>query len=348
MALPSLDGRREVCLEWGSAAAWPAVRLLLAWPPVFPCDWGETMKLAVECAVEAVQLYVGSGLTVGRGDQEYSLVGDADDKLVAVKIVARIPEDEQVVSDMEPGSGDVAVNVRIGLPGVYGRLMSQMQAFEGLLSFRCGGQFARLRWDRPKVEFIPENEGEEADVAVHGFQFSEEYRDHAVRIPDHAWAEIVDASQQLGGLVVPLSFLREALNDFRQFRYVAAFCNFYFILEDFYGAGKTKNRDIEREFKSSPELRESVRWTMDNYLERGDHRAEVQRLCEEERKAYDVDGLIELLVRVRGNLHHFSTQSSKRHGTPFNQEDFKSIAFFAMGLVSRAVAGRLFNSRKTG
>lgn len=305
------------------------------------------MKLAVECAVEAVQLYVGSGLTVGRGDQEYSLVGDADGKLAAVRIIARVPEDEQVVSDMEPGSGDVAVQFRIGFPDVCGRLISEMQVLEGLLAFRCDGQLARLRWDRPKVEFIPENDAEKAQIAVHGLQFSEEYRDYRVRIPQDAWAEMVDSSDQLGGLVVALSFFREALNDFRQSRYVGAFYNFYFILEDFYGAGNTKNRLIKQEFKNSHELRESVRWVMDNYLGRRDHRAKVQRLCEEEKKAYSVDGLIELLVRVRGNLHHFSARSSKRHGTPLNQQDFESIAFFAMGLASRALTGRLFNSRKS-
>lgn len=306
------------------------------------------MKLAVECAVEAVQLYVGSGLTVGRGDQEYSLVGDADGKLVAVKIVARVPEDEQVVSDLQPGSGDVALQVRIGFPRVYGRLISEMQLFEGLLSFRCDGQLARLRWDSPKVEFIPESETEKAHVGLHGFQSSREYRDHRIAIPEDAWAEMVNGSGQLGDLVIPLSFFREGLNDFRQSRYVGAFYNFYFILEDFYGAGNTKNRLIKQEFKNSHELRESVRWVMDNYLGRRDHRAKVQRLCEEEKRAYDVDGLIDLLVSVRGNVHHFSGKSPKRHGTPLNQEDFESIAFFAMGLASRAMTGRLFDSRKSG
>jgi hypothetical protein len=301
------------------------------------------MKLAVECAVDAVHVYVGTGLTIVRGDQEYSLVADADGKLAAVKIAARVPKDEQVVSDLQPGSGDVALQVRIEFPDICDRLISEMQVLEGLLAFRCDGQLARIRWDRPKVEFIPENDTEKAQIAVHGFQSSKDYRDYRVRIPRDAWAKMVDTSHQLGDLVVPLSFFREALNDFRQFRYVGAFCNFYFVLEDFYGAGKTRNRDIEREFKNSHELRGSVRWVMDNYLGRSDHKTKVQQLCEEERKTYDVDGLIALLVRVRGNVHHFSAKSSKRHGTPFNQEDFQSIAFFAMGLASRGMAGRLFD-----
>jgi len=304
------------------------------------------MKLAVECAVDAVYVYVGSGLAAVRGDQEYSLVGDADGKLAAVKIVARVPEDDGVISDMQPGSGDVALQVTIGLPRVYERLISEMQVFEGLLAFRCEGQLARLRWDSPKVEFIPENEREKAYVAVHGFQSSKVYRDRRIRISQDAWAKMVNTSDQLGDLVIPLSFFREALSDFGQFRYAGAFCNFYFILEDFYGGGKTRNKDIEREFKNSRELRESVRWTMDNYLGRRQHRAKVQRLCEEEKKSYGVDGLIELLVRVRGNLHHFSGRSSKRHGTPINEEDFESIAFFVMGLATRAVAGRLLDARK--
>ena len=88
-ALPQL--LEQLNRPWGGMAGGQAPTGLA---PVFRCDWGETMKLAVECAVDAVHVYVGNGLTVARGDQEYSLISDADGKLVAVKIVARVPEDE--------------------------------------------------------------------------------------------------------------------------------------------------------------------------------------------------------------------------------------------------------------
>ena len=297
------------------------------------------MKLAIECAVEAAHLYVGSGFTFVRGDREYSLVGDPDGKLAAVKIVAQVPQDEVWVSDMQPGSGDVKLDLRVTFPPTLDRLVSTMQALEGLLSFHCSGQLSRVRWDQPKVEFIPEDEGEEAPVrALHR---KPEYRDERIHISGQAWTRIVDTADRLGDLVIPLAFYREAFNDFRQARYVGAFYNFYFLLEDFYGGGETKNKKVEREFKNCPEMRESVRWTMDNYLTKRDHGANVQRLCEEEHRDYTVDGLIELLVRVRGNLHHFPGKSSKRHGTPLNQRDFESIAFFAMGIACRAITSKL-------
>jgi hypothetical protein len=304
------------------------------------------MKLAVECAVETAYVYVGSGLTAMRGDQEYSLVGDSDGKLAAVRIVAQIPQDEACGLDIKPGSGDVKVVFRLTYPPTRERILSAMQAVEGLLSFYCSGQLSRIRWDQPKVEFIPEDEAEKALAG--SFHPSYEYRDERIGISREAWNGVVEAAQRLGHLIIPLSFYREASNEFRQGRYAGAFCNFYLVLEDLYGAGKTRNKDIEWQFKNCPEMRESVLWTMDNYLTKRDHAANVRRLCSEEHRQYTVDGLIELLVRVRGNLHHFSAKSSKRHGTPLNQEDFESIAFFAMGLACRAVTRRLVDTRRSG
>jgi hypothetical protein len=45
---------------------------------------------------------------------------------------------------------------------------------------------------------------------------------------------------------------------------------------------------------------------------------------------FDEEGIISLIVQVRGNLHHYSQKSSKKKGTPFNQRDFETMAYLLM------------------
>jgi hypothetical protein len=49
------------------------------------------------------------------------------------------------------------------------------------------------------------------------------------------------------------------------------------------------------------------------------------------------EGLIKLLVKKRGELHHFSIKSSKQQGTPFNNLDYKTITFIALDLAGRSL-----------
>ena len=51
-------------------------------------------------------------------------------------------------------------------------------------------------------------------------------------------------------------------------------------------------------------------------------------------------GLGELLFEMRGALHHYSSRSTRAKGTPFNQNDFETIALLAMHLVTTAIAYR--------
>ena len=67
------------------------------------------------------------------------------------------------------------------------------------------------------------------------------------------------------------------------------------------------------------------------------HKTNVQRFCNEEGVAYDVDGLTDLLQKIRGNLHHYSSKSSKHLGTPFTHEEFESIAFLTMSLALQTI-----------
>lgn len=131
------------------------------------------------------------------------------------------------------------------------------------------------------------------------------------------------------------------MNEYAARRFINAFYNFYFILEDLYGSGKTKNYDILKVLRSSDEFKESLNWIFKTQLNDDRHKTNLYNFCNEEGITYNINGLIELLVKVRGNLHHYSSRSTKHIGTPFNQDDFESIAFMTMGLSVKAILNKI-------
>jgi len=133
-------------------------------------------------------------------------------------------------------------------------------------------------------------------------------------------------------LTIPMSFFREACNDFRNHRYVAAFYGFYFFLDDLYGAAKTKNRQVMEEFLDSAQLRGAFEEAYRVLSEpaTSSQKAAFDTLVARLNCATSVEGLVEFVVLMRGELHHFSQRSNRPKGHPLNQELFQPVAFFLM------------------
>ena len=138
------------------------------------------------------------------------------------------------------------------------------------------------------------------------------------------------------------------MNEFNSRRYINAFYNFYFVLEDIYGEGKTRNKDIAKTFRESTDFIEITEWMLKGFLKKDNrHNSNIQRFCDEEKVTYDVGGLIDLLQKIRGNLHHYSSKSSKHLGTPFTHEEFESIAFLTMGLALQTILRKIVDINKS-
>lgn len=150
------------------------------------------------------------------------------------------------------------------------------------------------------------------------------------------------------------SFWREGENEVHGGRFINAFYNFYFVLEGLYGNGQWNNDKLEAEFKGSNELKAWI----DAYLaapQSEAHIEQVHQLLPEQKKLAlpTHETLIELIIRTRNRLHHFSNDPKKPHGSPLNHDLYEGISmlvrFLAQkGLVKRAlevtgVAGRPVN-----
>jgi hypothetical protein len=223
--------------------------------------------------------------------------------------------------------------------------MELLQYLESELSFYAN--LKKIYWEIPNITVIPENDEDKNVANVLSVELTEKrYPDPKIKLTLDVFENMVLNKKTYDFLTIPKSFFREGEREFKSFRYINAFYNYYFILEDLYGKGKTRNYAIEENFKKSLTFRNHIDWIINNGL-KGKHKTNIQTLLSEENKSYDVDGLIELIVKVRGNLHHFSSKSSKHKGTPFNHQHFESMALL-LGCLSKMCIMQKIDERNKG
>lgn len=303
------------------------------------------MKLELKCKIKS-KTYIGiSILETSLNGKDFSLIPDEKGLLKEIIVRSPIPSSKKIISKITPSESPLAkheINITLD-EDIVNEVKNLLQYLESTLSFSAN--LEKISWEEPDLKFIPETEQDKADVNILSFSSQKSYPDEEKILTLDAFRDIVLEKGKYEFLTVVKSFYREGKREFNSFRYINAFYNFYFVIEDLYGNGKTKNFDIEKEFKKSSDFRSFVEWMMTKNLE-GRHKKNIEKFLKEENKLFDIDGLIELIVRIRGNLHHFSTKSTKHKGTPLNQQDFESIAFLLLGLSVRSILQKIYERNK--
>ena len=209
------------------------------------------------------------------------------------------------------------------------RLIDMAQHIEAIGSFWLG--ISKVYWERPIRRWIGDT-SEELDLLKtlpNEWKETRNEKDLNLKVTPEILGSIIANRSLHANLTLPMSFYREGSNDFKRGYYANAFVNFYFYLDDLYGAGATKNKQVEERLKKSVHVRAAVKEAIEE-LERpgpSENLDQVMSFLREDRKQLTVDGVIELIVQIRGNLAHFSQKSTKRKGHAFNQFDFRGVAY---------------------
>lgn len=112
--------------------------------------------------------------------------------------------------------------------------------------------------------------------------------------------DLIKNKHKFSSLINPLAFFREGVNDFKTFRYINSFFNFYFVLEGLYGNGKTKNKDVAREFADSIEFNNIIISEIERLKQEPEHWTKLNEMCRVRSKKINAKGIIHLLVLTRG------------------------------------------------
>ncbi len=157
-------------------------------------------------------------------------------------------------------------------------------------------------------------------------------------VRERAFNMLVRHAPFFDSLTVPIAFWREGGNQMDDKNYVQAFYSYFFVIEDLYADGKTGERPVLKAFSESEEFCRICVSTLPRFFGKGDeHESALRRFFEAEGCQADRFGLQKFLFRMRGNLHHYFGKSPRPHPTPFNQQQFHSVALLALFIATLAI-----------
>lgn len=261
--------------------------------------------------------------------------------LVSILVSARVPA-EQFSATLGPGDGKVHARIDIqGDSAISGRIWQHLQALESHLAFSSGGAIERVRWDRPEEVRIPETEDERQHAAISSFKVDyHDPRPHITLTSDAAEA-IVKASHRVADeLVVPKAFWREGMNTYIEQRYVQAYYNFYFVLEGLFAEGKSSEAQVLKAFQQSTEMTAVTEYALNVASGDARHWNVLNGIFADLNCPVNVIGAQRVLVRLRGQLHHFSKKSTRAQANPFAEGNFHSPSWFALAFAQMALLRR--------
>lgn len=295
------------------------------------------MRYCVSAKVEG-NIYLKEPGVIEHEDFLIDLRTNSSNLLTEIAISIKVPDDKlsSMKSTAEPSNGNVAAKFNIGGDQeLFNRLIRELQYIESDISFATVGTLHRVYWENPSnIEFIPETDDdfEFPVISLHGLNKS--YRKtHAVLSMEDITSLLNESSTTLR-LRVAKAFWRDGLTYFNQFKYIQAFYSFYFVIEDYYAGGKSNEKQVLKQFNKSPEFKEISELSLKSISREKRHKDNLNELFKDEGLEMDQTGLATFLFRVRGKLHHYSSKSSKKQGTPFNQMDFESVALLVLHMAT--------------
>lgn len=303
------------------------------------------MKYALECKVDSLHL-IQKEIKYNKNDKEYILKPNTKGFIQSIKIIKTISNPESFFSEIIEGKGDSKLTINIKADeDVFNELKFEFQYLESSLAF--GSAPIKIHWESPTQEWIAENKEEREKLKVFKTEVQRGYPIKPVFIEEEDIISFIDNKKDYEELTVLKTFYNNGGDFFRNFRYINAFYNFYYVIEDVYGGGKTQNRAIMNSYKKSRELKEHIKWVRDNYIDTSPkHKKNLDVFLKDMNKTDSVNDIIEFLVLTRGRLHHYSRKSTIKIGTPLNRLEYETVAFFMLGLAFRAILQEILNINK--
>lgn len=286
------------------------------------------MKLRLECDVDSL-IELPDDIDVNWFGRQVYFKRDDKGVFSHIRIEGSLPDyPNSSITYKQEGAG---IRIDIDISHEHqSALLSDLQVIEGVFAFF--EELSRIRWDTATMSLVPEASEEEKRATVYGIRIGPNPNRSVRRIPIERFEDLMAMSHACRDLSTVLAFFREGLNDLDTSRYISAFYNFYFVIEGLYGNRKTDNRAVKAEFKKSKLLRACIKQQILSGWPRPyrEDLPTIDDMLKRVQKPADVDGIIHLLVFMRGDLHHFVNSPTKPTGSPLTQHNYASLALFAL------------------
>jgi len=297
------------------------------------------LKYSIECKVTS-NIYLEHEASFQLGNKYFAFSTNANRIIDRIKIIEEVKNPEQFYSKISSQTSSIKVQINDD-PTVREDIITYFQYLEGQLGF--SSQLTKIFWNEPFIEWIPETEEEKNNLHVFSSHFERVTTFPPTHFPVNILKSIVEEKTNLDSYTLLTSFYREGKVFFDRLEFINAFYDFYFILEDLFGNNNWRNQLVKKSFMSSRELQESINWVIANLIDSSKkHKDEIIRLLSQKGLEYSINGIVELLVEMRGNLHHFSSKSvRKQKPSPLAHQDYESLVYLAMSIANQSLIKKL-------
>lgn len=299
----------------------------------------DIMKFGIACDVDS-KLHLDNGMTIEAERFTYIFYITEEGFLKQVRIISTVDDPEKYFYRKTPMRADGTFDATPGFePHIQEGLIREMQRIESALALV--GNLKRIHWEKATMEYYAETEAEHSRLDIMPAWFF--IREMNLNFPTHletpTLLQLVKGKDATEPLVVPMSFYREGKAEFSAGRYINAYINFYLVIEGLFANGKWDKNGVIRELSNSEPFTAIVQSIMNDTgnnhdLNEGTTREQLEAELNTRAQPFTTEGLIKLLVKKRGDLHHFSRSSTRPQGTPFNHMEYKTITFVLFRIAS--------------
>lgn len=208
---------------------------------------------------------------------------------------------------------DEIVNIHIGSGDIFNDLLEWLQYIEAMGAFNFGVE--KVLWDRATYCWIAETDEEHMKTPLAEYTRTPQEGGQKKRLTNSNLFNVVIYRRQLKDLYIPFTYYKEGQRFFHECNYYFAFINFFMMLEYCFSGGKFRTAEMIKNFKAEKVLKLSIlQFLSMPSMQKGDTIWNwLENECKHYSKALDFEGLVFLLVTIRGELAHASVKSEKRY-----------------------------------
>src|ERR1039457_856782 len=265
------------------------------------------MRCALECTIEGKLKLPGRIDTPWFENKRLVIELDKDGFASLIRLEGPVSEDDMIsmLVIQEPGRPPHFQGA--GGEKIRRELEHGLQIIESTLGVFL--RISRIRWEYATSIAIPETPEEQQQIQWNNLRVMPELEDTTRTPTMEDFESMLHMGYHARDLATTMSFFREGDTDLRIFRFITAFFSFYFVLEGLYANGQFGGREVRAEFGKSAVLRSAIERALSLPLYSRPARFKeiltVNDFLGRVNKPRDVEGVIHMLVWVRGDLHHF-------------------------------------------
>ena len=192
------------------------------------------MKYSLECQVLS-NIFIGQTIKIIEAEKEFTFKPNEKGILSKIQITKRITNAENLLPEIKRKENSPMHIVLNEDPILRKEIISDFQYLEGHIGLIAN--LTKIFWNEPSVEWIPETEEEKNRLQVFSAHFGREFSNQPSKFNIDIVKSIIKNKPNRNSLTVLMAFYRDGKVFFDTSKFIVAFYDFYYIIEDLFGNG---------------------------------------------------------------------------------------------------------------